>query len=99
VTWQFMVPGATDTVRVTAFRDQQHIGFDWSDGVSVEMDFEPWDDEATHLSVKASGFRAEQAVVAATEGFSIVLCDLKTLLETGRSGNLVKDKAELIARS
>jgi hypothetical protein len=32
------------------------------------------------------------------EGFSIVLCDLKTLLESGRSANLVRDKAELIAR-
>ena len=31
--------------------------------------------------------------------FSIVLCDLKTLLESGRSANLVKDKAELIHRS
>jgi len=28
-----------------------------------------------------------------------VLCDLKTLLETGHSANLVKDKAELIAQS
>lgn len=40
----------------------------------------------------------EQAVNA-TEGFSIVLCDLKTFLETGRSANLVRDKAKLIAES
>jgi hypothetical protein len=32
------------------------------------------------------------------EGFTIVLCDLKTLLESGRSANLVRDKAELITR-
>ena len=32
------------------------------------------------------------------EGFAIVLCDLKTLLESGRSANLVRDKAELITR-
>ena len=50
----------------------------------------------------AAGFKGEDAVaqvVNATEGFSIVLCDLKTLLESGRSANLVKDKAELIHRS
>jgi hypothetical protein len=35
-------------------------------------------------------------VVNATEGFSIVLCDLKVLLESGHSANLVKDKAQLI---
>jgi hypothetical protein len=43
-------------------------------------------------------FQLEQ-VVGATEGFTIVLCDLKTLLETGRSANLVRDKAELIHRA
>ena len=46
-----------------------------------------------------SGFPSENvvdAIVGATEGFSIVLCDLRTLLETGRSANLVRDKAELI---
>jgi hypothetical protein len=35
--------------------------------------------------------------VNATEGFTIVLCDLKTLLESGRSANLVRSKAALIA--
>jgi hypothetical protein len=30
------------------------------------------------------------------EGFAIVLCDLKTLLETGESAGLVRAKAELI---
>jgi uncharacterized protein YndB with AHSA1/START domain len=98
VQWCFMVPGATETVTVTAFREQQHLAFDWSGGISVAIDFAPWDDGATRLAVKASGFTDEQ-VVNAAEGFAIVLCDLKTLLETGRSANLVKDKAELIARS
>ena len=35
--------------------------------------------------------------VATTEGFAIVLCDLKSLLETGKSGGMVRDKAVLIA--
>jgi uncharacterized protein YndB with AHSA1/START domain len=102
VTWRFLVPGATETVTVTAFEDQRRIAFDWSDGISVSMTFEPYDEDSTRLAVEASGFRgetAEAAAVRATEGFTIVLCDLKTLLETGRSASLVRDKAELIATS
>lgn len=36
------------------------------------------------------------AALNATEGFTIVLCDLKTLLETGVSAGLTKSKARLI---
>ncbi len=100
VTWTFLVPGATDIVTVTAFEDQKRIAFAWSDGITVDMSFEPSGTSATRLSVEAVGFRgknAEASAVGATEGFTIVLCDLKTLLETGRSAGLVKDKAELIA--
>jgi hypothetical protein len=50
--------------------------------------------------VEGTGFKAESGidqVVNATKGFSIVVCDLKTLIENGRSANLVRDKAALIA--
>ena len=97
VQWRFMVPGATETVTVTAFEDQRRIAFDWSDGNSVNLAFEEYGNGATHLTVEVTGLKNEQAAMNATEGFSIVLCDLKTLLETGRSANLVRDKAELIA--
>ena len=46
-----------------------------------------------------SGFAGADALAQAAktvEGFAIVLCDLKTLLETGDSAHLVRDKAELI---
>lgn len=102
VTWRFMVPGATESVAVTAFEDQRRIAFDWSGSISVNMSFEEHGDRATRLAVTVAGLEGDRAceeIVNATEGFSIVLCDLKTLLETGRSGNLVKDKAELLARS
>jgi uncharacterized protein YndB with AHSA1/START domain len=102
VTWRFLVPGATETVTVTAFDDQKRIAFDWSNWISVSMTFEPYDKSSTRLAVEATGFRgktAEAAVVGATEGFTIVLCDVKTLLETGQSAGLVRDKAELIATS
>jgi hypothetical protein len=42
---------------------------------------------------------AADQIVDATEGFSIVLCDLKTLLETEHSANPVRDKVELITQS
>src|SRR5881394_3838235 len=32
VEWQFMVSGATERVRVTAFDEPHHIAFAWSDG-------------------------------------------------------------------
>ena len=102
VVWRFRVPGATETVTVTAFDDQQRIAFDWSDGISVDMTFQAFSEDATRLSVRATGFQgktAEASAVSATEGFTIVLCDLKLLLETGRSAKLLGDKAELITAS
>ena len=101
VEWTFMVPGATDTVTVTAFEDQLRIAFDWSDGISVDLRFLEDGDAATRVCVVVSGFSGDAAIneiVGATEGFSIVLCDLKTLLESGHSANLVRDRAELISR-
>ena len=104
VTWTFMVPGATDTVTVTELDAQRRIAFAWSDGVNVAIDFQEQGGDAVQVSVAATGFKSDEAggveqVVNATEGFSIVLCDLKTLLETGKSANLVRDKAALIAAS
>jgi uncharacterized protein YndB with AHSA1/START domain len=104
LTWSFMVPGAIETVTVTEFRDQRSIGFRWSDGVTVAIAFEEQGGDAVRVSVEATGFKTDpdasvEQIVNATEGFSIVLCDLKTLLETGKSANLVRDKAALIASS
>ena len=99
VEWRFMVPGATEVVTVTGFDDQHRIAFDWSNGISVSMDFREHENRATQITVEATGFGEIAEIVNATEGFSIVLCDLKTLLETGSSANLVRDKAELITAS
>ena len=99
VHWQFMVAGATETVVVTAFESPRFIGFDWSNGMHVRLEFEPFGDEATRLAVTVNGFKGVDVLKQATnvvEGFSVVFCDLKTLLESGSSANLVRDKAELI---
>lgn len=100
VEWEFMVPGARDTVTVTKFAKNRRLAFDWSDGTQVDLRFHPQGRGKTHVEVTASGFKGKDAVpnaIETTEGFAIVLCDLKTLLETGESGQMVRDKAALIS--
>jgi uncharacterized protein YndB with AHSA1/START domain len=102
VTWHFMVPGATADVRVTGFEAPRRIGFDWPGGMHVELLFGPFGEDGTHLTAEISGLNGKDPLTQATdvvEGFTIVFCDLKTLLETGTSANLVRDKAELIEKS
>ena len=94
-----MVPGATARVVVTRFESPHHLAFDWDDQLHIAMTFEAFKDGGTRASVEVSGFTGADALQEATntvEGFAIVLCDLKTLLETGESPGLVRDKAELI---
>jgi len=99
VQWEFMVPGATAKVAVTHFEAPRRLAFKWDDGVHVDMNFELFGDGGTRVTVAVRGFEGADVLVQATdtvEGFAIVLSDLKTLLETGESANLVRDKAELI---
>lgn len=99
VEWEFMVQGAHETVTVTEFLANQTIAFTWSDGIAVKMMFNPQDGSSTRVLVTATGFKGKDATLQslnATEGFAIILCDLKSLLETGQSGNMVRDKAALI---
>jgi len=99
VEWTFMVPGATAKVVVTRFESPHHLSFVWDDELHVDMTFDPFGDGGTRITVAVSGFKGADAVPQAidtVEGFAIVLCDLKTLLETGESAGLVRDKAELI---
>jgi uncharacterized protein YndB with AHSA1/START domain len=101
VDWRFKVPGISERVTVTGFERPRLLAFRFSDGMDVAISLVSQGD-ATRVGVTCAGFAEEDLLAQATgtiEGFSIVLCDLKTLLETGRSANLVRDKAELIARS
>jgi uncharacterized protein YndB with AHSA1/START domain len=101
VQWDFMVPGATEKVVVTRFEAPRRLAFDWSGGVHVEMNFEPFAEDATLASVVVSGLSGPEVLTQAAgtvEGFAIVLCDLKTLLETGESAHLVRDKAEVMSQ-
>jgi len=88
-------------VAVTRFEAPRHLAFDWSGGIHVEMSFESFAEDATLADVMVSGLSGPDVLAQATgtvEGFAIVLCDLKTLLETGESAHLVRDKAEVMSR-
>lgn len=101
VEWRFKVPGISDTVSVTQFEPPRRLSFRFSDGQEVTLRFDVHDADATRVEARCTGFPGGDLLAQATnavEGFSIVLCDLKTLLESGRSANLARDKAELIAR-
>ena len=101
VEWRFKVPGISDHVTVTRFEPPHRLSLRFTDGQQVAFGFDTHDGGSTRVEARCTGFPEEDLLVNATntvEGFSIVLCDLKTLLETGRSANLVRDKAELIAR-
>lgn len=101
VNWRFKVPGVSETVTVFEFERPRRLAFRFSDGMDVLVTFDFHDGDATRVGVTCTGFPEGEVlarVCGTTEGFSIVLCDLKVLLETGRSANLVRDKAELITR-
>jgi uncharacterized protein YndB with AHSA1/START domain len=100
VHWEFLVPGATETVDVTRFIAGEALSFVWSGGKAVQMRFHARGRSSSVVEVEVRGFKGGSATseaVSTTEGFAIVLCDLKSLLEKGKSGGMVRDKAALIA--
>jgi uncharacterized protein YndB with AHSA1/START domain len=104
VQWEFLVPGASARVRVHAIVQNERIEISWDDGTRVEWTFQEHPLGGTVVSVTQSGFDGEpQRVMAqaldATAGFSLVLAELKVLLERGAAANIVRDKAALIAAS
>lgn len=100
VHWEFKVPGATVETTATKLRLGRAIAWKWSDGTAVNIELEDLD-KGTAITVINSGFQGSptkkiESALNATEGFSYVLADLKTLLESGKSSHIVKDKARLI---
>ena len=100
VRWEFKVPGATVETTATKLKLGQAILWKWSDGTTVDIEIEELD-KGTAVTVINSGFQGSpnqkiQSALNATEGFSFVLADLKTLLESGKSSHIVRDKARLI---
>jgi uncharacterized protein YndB with AHSA1/START domain len=101
VTWDFMVPGASAKTYVKELLRDRLIRLSWDDGTTVSFAFEPYSQGGTRVEVVNGGFSGDAdevmaAALEATQGFTIVLCDLKTTLEHGRSMGFVRDKALLI---
>jgi uncharacterized protein YndB with AHSA1/START domain len=106
VHWSFMVEGAEVDTRTTALDVAKRIAWEWPDGTSVEVRIEPFRDDpgASHVTIEHVGFDGDlddliAAAVDSTQGFTLVLSNLKLLLETGTAGNLVSDNAALIMAS
>ena len=72
----------------------ERIFIEWSDGTTVLWKFEPHGDDATIVDIENAGFKGDadeviQQAIESIQSLTIVLCDLKTLLEQGSSTNLV----------
>ena len=101
VTWDFMVRGASAKTQVAEMVRDRLIRLSWDDGTTVSLAFEPFPDGGTRVEVVNDGFSGDaekvmEAALEATQGFTIVLCDLKATLEHGQSMGFVRDKALLI---
>ncbi len=98
VKWDFMVPGATVQSEAKTLEEPQRIDVAWPDGTTVSWRFSPSVESSTLVEIEHRGFKGTpqqqlEAALDSTQGFSIVLCDLKILLETNASPGLVRDKA------
>lgn len=101
VHWNFMVEGAEVDTIATTMEPGKKLAWDWAGQGKVSIDFEALDG-GTAVTLINDGFPSEgservEAALNATEGFAIVLADLKTLLESGRSAGISKAKAKLVA--
>ena len=99
--WRFMVPGAVDTVKVNELERPSLIALSWSDESTLRLEFAKHSESKTQVSAEFSIAASDSVdqIVDTAAGYTIVLCDLKTLLESGNSANLVRSKAELITCS
>jgi uncharacterized protein YndB with AHSA1/START domain len=99
VEWDFMAAESTESVVATELSPPHVIRFGWSDGIDVMIRIEPFDDSSSRVFIEAGPFDGDDGhsrAMAAAVGFTMVLCDLKTLLEGGQSAGIVRDKARLI---
>jgi uncharacterized protein YndB with AHSA1/START domain len=100
VHWNFMIDGAEIDTTATAMEEGKRLAWDWSDGTKVLIEFEALDGGTAVTLVNNSfphkGNDTVDAALNATEGFAIILADLKTLLESGKSAGISRAKAKLI---
>jgi uncharacterized protein YndB with AHSA1/START domain len=101
VRWEFRVEGAAQTLEVLSMLDHRLIRTAWDDGTTIDFGFEELEAELTRVRVTQAGFTgtAEEVLAKAldaTQGFALVLCELKALLEQNITLHAVDDKARSI---
>ena len=104
VRWEFLVAGAAATLQVRSIVENKHIATAWDDDTTIDFSFSELEPELTLVSVTQAGFSGspDEAVAKAldaTQGFTLVLCELKALLEQNLSLNAVRDKARSIEQA
>jgi len=94
VNWYWDMYGVSAEVTVKAIEENKRILIEWP--TPVEWIFSPRGDDATFVTIAASGFegtddeKVDQALDA-VGGFAIALCGCKAYLEHGVELNLVAD--------
>jgi uncharacterized protein YndB with AHSA1/START domain len=104
VRWEFLVPGAAATLQVRSMSENHHIATAWDDDTTIDFTFNQLEPELTLVRITQAGFSGSpDEVVAkaldATQGFTLVLCELKARLEQNLSLNAVRDKARSIEQA
>jgi uncharacterized protein YndB with AHSA1/START domain len=101
VHWHFMVEGAEIHTTAKIMEEGCRLAWDWSDGTKVSIEFEDTGGGTAvtliHQNLLGDDDKVIEAALNATEGFAIVLADLKTWLESGTSAGITKAKAKLIS--
>lgn len=101
VTWEWEQFGVSGTVAVTGIRKNERIRFKWEaeeEGAfrTVEILFEPRSPDTTFVSAVESGFKKDDSqlvekISGQTEGWTLVLSNMKAWLEFGIELNLIAD--------
>lgn len=101
VRWDWEMYGVSTNVHVKEIEENRRILIEWEESygyTTVEWIFTRRADTETFVTVTNTGFQGDgddivKQAIGSTEGFTIVLCGLKALLEHNIVLNLVSDKA------
>lgn len=97
ILWKFKIKGAEDWIEVKVLEPSKRIAILWDKDVEVEWTFTARKPDETMVAIKVSNIKgtAEEKLAYAvdvTEGFAIVLMELKSLLQKGSTLNAIYDK-------
>jgi uncharacterized protein YndB with AHSA1/START domain len=96
IQWDWEMYGASADVDVKEIEENKRILIEF--GTTVEWIFTPQAENETFVTITNTGFKGDgddivKQAIDSTEGFTLVLCGLKALLEHDIVLNLVLDKA------